>query len=281
MSVQDYVKLLNPYEGQSMRVDCPVCRGKRTFTVSKNNGVVLYNCYKADCDTKGMSTVGMSAAEIHTMLAQRKATQEEREPEPMEIPVTFSFSHSHKDMCKFVDKWKLDNVPLLHDIVQHRAVFPIFNKKGKMIDAVGRTLRGDTPKWLRYSGKGSHYSRGNGSVAVVVEDCISAAVAASFSPLVTGVAILGTSMNQKHIDYLRGFDMIVVALDPDAAKKTVAYVTQLRGHGLDSYGLMLHDDLKYRNKDDIQKLKELIKDERIDARNTFLADEAGTDGSTA
>lgn len=262
MNAAAYVRDLELNEGQSVRVNCPVCNGNKTFTASKNNGVVLYNCYKADCKIRGMSTVGMSASDVKAFMQQRTAilATEDKRAAPMELPITLSYSLEHKDVAKFITKWGLQNTDLMHDIVQHRVVFPIRDTKGTLIDAAGRTLRGDVPKWLRYTGRADFYHQGSGPIAVVVEDCISAAVVSKMDTRVTGVAILGTSLNQTHIKYLSNFNAVILALDPDAASKTVAYTLQLRSHDIDSYGMMLSDDLKYRTSTDTNKLKEIIDD---------------------
>jgi hypothetical protein len=114
-----------------------------------------------------------------------------------------------------------------------------------MVDAVGRTLRGDTPKWLRYTGKGDYYTQGGGSGAVVVEDCISAAVVARRVHGVTGFAILGTQLTKMHRDALAKYDRVFVALDPDAYGKTLSYTQQLKGCDINATAIPLKDDLKY------------------------------------
>lgn len=242
-------------EGQTLRMDCPFCKGRNTFTVSQIDGTVMYNCYRADCGKRGAYKTRLTAEDI-----RKRFKPQEQSDDPdyvMELPITLSFDLGNKDLMAFIDKWTLTEVPMLYDIAQHRAVFPVYNKRGRLIDAVGRTLRGDTPKWLRYGTHADYYAYGSGHVAVVVEDCISAIAAAKCDKNVTGIAILGTSMNAKHIDKLSQYDKIIVALDPDAAKKSVAYALQLKGHGLDAVAMRLTDDLKYRTTMDIQQLKEL------------------------
>jgi hypothetical protein len=253
-----FVRDLELSEGSSIRVDCPSCKGRKTFTATKQQGIVLYNCYKADCGIRGQYSIGMSAVDIKTALANRGKYKEEAAVVPsMELPVTISYDLTNKDMKRFVGRWGLENTELYYDIVQHRAVFPIRGTDGRLIDAAGRTLRGDVPKWLRYTGNGSFYKQGKGKVAVVVEDCISAAVVAKCCYNVTGVAILGTSLNGAHTKYLSTFDRVLLALDPDAAMKSVAYSLQLRSNDIDTYAVMLQDDLKYAKSDDIQRIGDL------------------------
>jgi hypothetical protein len=158
-------------------------------------------------------------------------------------------------MTKFISRWKLEGIPMLYDIMQHRAVFPIYSDKGRLIDANGRSLRGDTPKWLRYSGTANYYSYGTGSVAVVVEDVISAAVVGKYITNAVGVAILGTSMNTVHMDYLRRFDKVVIALDPDAAAKCLQFVQILRSRSISATAMKVCDDIKFQVEDDMAMLR--------------------------
>jgi hypothetical protein len=97
------------------------------------------------------------------------------------------------------------------------------------------------------------YTSGCGKVAVVVEDCVSAAVVGEDVRLV-GVAMLGTSMLESHKRYLSQFSTAIIALDPDALKKTLLIAKELRGHVANVRVLKLTDDLKYRHPDDLAAL---------------------------
>jgi hypothetical protein len=78
-------------------------------------------------------------------------------------------------------------------------------------------------------------------------------------PGLTGIAILGTSLNVTMMKHLDGFFRVIVALDPDAAHKTLAYKREIESWtGLDTRALRLDDDLKYKVESDIMKLKEMV-----------------------
>ena len=132
-----------------------------------------------------------------------------------------------------------------------------------MVGAIGRALHNTFPKWLRYDKEANYYSYLLGSeshVAVVVEDVISATVVAKELPKVTGVAILGTSLNDKHKEYLTNFKKIIIALDPDAAIKTIAYTKELKSFCGDKTSVLayrLEDDFKYRRENDVSNIKEV------------------------
>jgi hypothetical protein len=60
----------------------------------------------------------------------------------------------------------------------------------------------------------------------------------------------------KHLD---GYYKVIVALDPDAAHKTLQYKREIESWtGLDTRALRLDDDLKYKVESDIMRLKEML-----------------------
>jgi hypothetical protein len=156
----------------------------------------------------------------------------------------------------FCKQWDIDpdELGLLYDVKESRVVFPVV-KSSVMVDASGRSITHRLPKWKRYGKSDLPYSYGYGKVAVVVEDCISAAIVGS--DVYVGVAVLGTSLSEAHKRFLSQFSTAIVALDPDALPKTLQFTKELRGHVHSVRALRLTDDLKYRNPNDIQNLTAL------------------------
>ena len=132
-------------------------------------------------------------------------------------------------------------------------MFPI-KHDGEIVDAVGKAEK-RLPKWKRYGNSSVPYVKGKGSVAVVVEDCISAYVVANYGYV--GVALLGTSLSDKHKEFLLHYKKVIIALDPDALKKNLQIAKELRNWVAEVKVLRLTDDLKYRRTIDIDNLKEL------------------------
>jgi len=124
-----------------------------------------------------------------------------------------------------------------------------------MVDATGRSLSHRLPKWKRYGKSSLPYSWGHGKTAVVVEDCVSAAIVGG--DVYVGIAVLGTSLSDYHKRHLAQFSTAVIALDPDALPKTLQFAKELRGYVDTVKVLRLHDDLKYRNPTDIENLTTL------------------------
>lgn len=236
--------------GTTKRMNCPVCNGYNTFTVTNNMGSLVWNCYKASCTVSGGTRVHLSVEDIRSGFAgaEQFATEAFSLPEYI-VPATFDVAEWAMELYGIDDK----ALGLMYDVKEHRAVFPI-KHDGIIVDATGRALGKKLPKWRRYGKSGLPYSYGCGNVAIVVEDCVSAAVVGSDVRLV-GVAMLGTSMLDSHKRYLSQFSTAVIALDPDALPKTLAIAKELRGHVSDVRVLRLIDDIKYRNPDDMAALE--------------------------
>jgi len=139
----------------------------------------------------------------------------------------------------------------MYDVKEHRVVFPI-KHDGRIVDATGRALDKTTIKWKRYGKSPLPYVFGCGKTAIVVEDCVSAAVVGGDDYV--GVAVLGTSLSESHKRYLSQFSTAIVALDPDALLKSIEFAKELRLYVDTVHVVKLTDDLKYRNPDDLDKL---------------------------
>jgi hypothetical protein len=140
----------------------------------------------------------------------------------------------------------------LYDVKEHRVVFPVVHN-GVTVDATGRSLGKRIPKWKRYGKSYLPYVSGCGKTAVVVEDCVSAAVVGDSDGCV-GVAVLGTSLSTGHKEYLSQFSTAIIALDPDALPKTLQFAKELRGYVDTVKVLRLTDDLKYQEPSDMANL---------------------------
>ena len=239
--------------GSTKRMDCPNCGGYKTFTVTNNMGSLVWNCYKASCTLKGGTRVHLSVDDIRSGFSGAEKFAEEA----FELPSYIVPHRKTNDVLQFCCSYQLDpdELGVLYDVKEDRVVFPI-SHNGKLVDATGRALGKRLPKWKRYGKSGLPFSHGCGKVAVVVEDCVSAAVVGGKS--FVGVAILGTSLQESHKGYLTQFSTAVIALDPDALPKTMVMAKELRGHVNDVRVLRLKDDLKYRNPEDMEKLNGII-----------------------
>ena len=234
-----YINELDLSIGESKRLNCPSCNGYKTFTVTNNMGQMLWNCYKSSCQLSGSKRVSLSASDIKK---HRQDVEKDNEPFVMPEYIVPYDKENYYDIPK--DK-------LMYDVKEHRVVFPVIHE-GRVVDANGRSLGKRIPKWKRYGKSDLPFVSGHGKVAVVVEDCVSASVLDS--EVYVGVAVLGTSLSESHKKYLSRFSTAIIALDPDALPKTMAFAKELRAYVNDVKVLRLQDDLKYKRKDDIKNL---------------------------
>jgi hypothetical protein len=255
-NIYNIVSDLGLSNGETKRMNCPNCKGYKTFTATNNMGSLVWNCYKVSCRVSGGTRVHLSVEDIKAGFAGA----EEFAMDTFELPTYIIPHRDNVYMNRWCDMWGLDmnELGLLYDVKESRVVFPVMHE-GKMVDATGRSLSGyRLPKWKRYGKSGLPYTHGCGKVAVVVEDCVSAAVV-GYGNFV-GVALLGTSLQESHKRYLAQFSTAVVALDPDALPKTLAMAKELRGHVNDVRVLRLKDDIKYRDPTDMENLNGIITD---------------------
>ena len=251
MNIYTYINDLHLGVGENKRMNCPVCNGYKTFSVTNNMGNLLWNCYKASCSLAGSKRIHLSVDDIKSSFNVAKKQQDE-----FNMPEYVVYHTDRPEVKRFAYEHGIDykRIPLYYDIKEKRVVFPIKNN-GLIVDAVGRATTFRLPKWKRYGKNNLPFTYGCGMVAVVVEDCISASVVGS--DVFVGVAVLGTSLSESHRQYLSQFSTVIIALDPDAMPKTLAFAKELRGHVNDVRVLKLKDDLKYKNEEDFDNLNKL------------------------
>jgi len=254
MNTRQYVIDLELPIGHTVRTDCPKCHRRNTFGASNDMGVLKYQCFSASCGTRGMYEGNLSASDIRKIMQSQDTGV--ATIEPIEFPM--SISRTLPDHAReWLYYWGIPYSPNSHlwDLKDSRVVFPI-RKNHILYDATGRTLnKVVTPKWKRYGASGMPFIVGEGSVAVVVEDAISASVCASEGYV--GVALLGTSLMESHAVELNKYDKVIVALDPDASMKSLAHVKELRRHIRKAVALKLEDDIKYRLEVDLDNLRRM------------------------
>jgi len=251
MNIREYINDLSLSNGETKRLNCPSCGGYKTFTVTNNMGSLVWNCYKASCTLSGGTRVRLTSEDIRKSLG---SVAEETHSGSFDKPEWLV--KDNDSIASFCDQWELDadELGLLYDVKENRVVFPVM-QGSVMVDATGRSLSHRLPKWKRYGKSSLPYSWGHGTTAVVVEDCVSAAIVGG--DVYVGIAVLGTSLSDYHKRHLAQFSTAVIALDPDALPKTLQFAKELRGYVDTVKVLRLHDDLKYRNPTDIENLTTL------------------------
>jgi len=271
-NIKQFVENLSLSDGDKYRGNCPLCNRYNTFTASNNEGRLLWNCYANSCKISGATHINMTTEEIKKRMPQKFQINTDNDNkiniksvDEFVIPDWFhpyaSYESKHNAlMYEFCDMYKLwpEDLDLHYDVKEDRIVFPIENN-GKYVDAVGRAVdESQKPKWKRYGNYADGFIRGQHKLAIVVEDVISACVIETLGA--TGVSILGTNLTPNHIEALRKFKRVIVALDPDAAVKTIEYTKLLKSNGINTLALKLLDDIKYRKEEDILFITRTVKE---------------------
>ena len=274
MNILSYVEDLDLSDGQKHRGKCPECGRSNTFTATNQMGKLVWNCYANSCSLSGAKNIPMSVDEIRKRMKEFKINTDDKTVN-VKLPEVFSLPEWVKPYTpydsdlddspkaivdKFCERYGLwaEDLELHYDIKENRIVFPV-QDDGKLVDAVGRAIDDSVvPKWKRYGTYAEGFIRGQHQLAIVVEDVVSACVIETLGA--TGVAILGTTLNANHIEALRGFKRVIVALDPDAAEKTIAYTKMLKSNGVQALALKLLDDIKYRREEDNLFITNTIKE---------------------
>ena len=253
MNIYNYVSDLQLSVGESKRMNCPNCNGYKTFSATNNMGQLLWNCYKVSCTISGSARIHLSVDDIRDAIDPSVIDDGMSD---FTLPDYVVQHNNRPSVLSWCNKWNIDinNIEVFYDVKEDRVVFPVIHND-KMVDATGRSLGKRLPKWKRYGKNNLPFVHGHGNVAVVVEDCVSAIAVGS--EVYAGVAVLGTSLAESHKRYLSRFSTAIIALDPDAVPKTLAFAKELRGYVNDVKVLRVTDDLKYRRKEDFDNLTKL------------------------
>ena len=251
-----------------MRLDCPICDGINSLSITNFGDVTKFNCFKASCNVKGtykndISSESFSKANGNKTINHQNSRGNSYSPQakkvlqrywrgndfPIELINYLTVNH-----C--LHAYQNNSADIRYDYQKNRAVFVIKNHRNEVIDGAGRALYdGALPKWFRYGSTRLPYVCGNKKCkhAVVVEDCASAT---AISSLVTGVALLGTHLTEEVEEVLCDkFDKVTVALDKDATIKSLSLINELKWNISNLDVIVLERDLKIET--DIQGVLKL------------------------
>lgn len=229
-------------EGESRRIDCPFCGGGKTFGIKYQDGAKVWNCFKASCGIRGSKKVGYTLEGLKGKLA---GTASSTPKLSVGIPPHLSPARNHPEAVaylKSVNSLQAYEDGLI-DIRYSPALRRVLFMMPSSVGAVGRSLKGEKPKWKNYGDTTGLLTIGKGKTAVLVEDAASAASVSRFL-FCSGCALLGTSITSLQRYQLRAFNKVIVALDKDASRKALRLQSKLEGRVATSV-LLLEEDLKY------------------------------------
>ena len=243
--IKNYVGNLHIVHNGRYRGDCPLCGRVNTFSVTDTGFERLWYCFHADCHTKG--STGVQLTKENSKVAFKEKTISTETDDEFEIPDTFvslSRSKQAEEYVKRVGSYEAylsGLADIRYDLQQDRVVYLVKSlSNGRVVDATGRSLTNRKPKWRRYGTSRNTFLSGNGFYGIIVEDCPSAC---SISNLAVGISLMGTSLLDEHIDVIKQFKKVYIALDKDATGKAILMMKKLRNY-VPTKLIVLNKDLK-------------------------------------
>lgn len=238
----DIIKAIRLRDGERKTLDCPFCGGKKKFSITKIDGRVLWNCYKASCTSRGSYATVRSIDSVKTKLINTQIKSERRlNPLPSILSTPDNHDHviAYLHSVNSYEAYKSGLIHIMYAPADNRVLFFTKDRSG----AVGRALDGRIPKWWSYGDTERGIQVGSGDHVVVVED---AASACSISRLegVTGYALLGTRVTTPVKEILRHFAKATIILDKDASNKAIIIAKRLNTF-LPTTVRLTNDDLKW------------------------------------
>ena len=227
-NLQTFIQQHEPTDNTSVRLNCPLCAGRNTFTLTKQHGKLLWNCYKASCKTRGGKNITRTKTDIKNIVASSNYHSVQ-----FYHPEHFVQVHNNSQAMAYLKRNNCINAlddklaKIMYDPKQNRVVFLVEHGKSSKL-----------------------FTCGEHSKAILVED---AASACAVSQVATGIALLGTNMKDADLASLKGYTHIYICLDADATRKSLD-IHKYLSYFISCSVVRLTDDLKYFSKEEIKKL---------------------------
>lgn len=235
-------------DGDTIRVDCPFCGHKNTYSVQRAEGTVLWNCFSASCSVHGMSAQTARTTTLVPVCTFRrkdhaKSSDVPRASSKFHIPEYFTEIPQGDgravDILKSyhsIDIVRRGNARVMLDPRQNRIVFIIrdytYTQSVVYSGGVGRLLwtrmdgnsaSEDKPRWYNYHQNTTPFIvRTNpartSTTCVLVEDPFSAC---NLAHIVDACALGGTEFHAYFARHLRSYTHLILALDHDATVKAL------------------------------------------------------------
>jgi len=220
-SYRDQIDILSSIrinDGEKKSLDCPFCGGRKKFGIVKQDGKLLWNCFRSSCGVKGSYNVGRGASGVKAYLRGK----ETKAVYYNSLPSIVSSIDHHKEALSYIESvnsleaYRDGLIKIKYAPRDNRVLFYTEDGRG----AVGRALDGRTPKWYTYGDTSKGIKVGQG-IPVLVEDAPSACSVSRLEGY-CGYALLGTRVTPFIKDQLRHFDEVIIILDKDASSKAVS-----------------------------------------------------------
>lgn len=220
-SYRDQIDILSSIrinDGEKKSLDCPFCGGRKKFGIVKQDGKLLWNCFRSSCGVKGSYNAGRGASGVKAYLRGK----ETKAVYYNSLPTIVSSIDHHKEALAYVESvnsveaYREGLIKVKYAPRDNRVLFYTDDGQG----AVGRALDGRTPKWYTYGDTSKGIQVGQG-IPILVEDAPSACSVSRIEGY-CGYALLGTRLTPSIKAQLRHFGSVIIILDKDASCKAVS-----------------------------------------------------------
>jgi len=242
----DIIKRIPLREGDRKVITCPFCYMDKKLSISKIDGTVMWNCFRASCEGKGIYTGDRTIEYVKNRLNNIKADKPIGKPLPS-ITTSITNHQPALDYLESVNSLEAYNNQLIkirYAPSENRVIFYYAN------GAVGRLLSGFGPKWITYGVIESGITIGVGNKVVMVEDVPSACSVSRIKGFV-GLALLGTKLSYNITKTLKKYSDKYLVLDMDASIKAVQ---QARKHGCNIRVCLTKRDLKVLDTEQVKRV---------------------------
>ncbi len=204
-------------EGERKIITCPVCGGSKKMSVSKFDGKLLWNCFRASCNTKGIHSGdrGLQAAKNYLSATSNNVDRFIRPlPDILTCIENYSDALAYVKSVNSYKAYENKLIKIKYSPADQRVLF--FVGQG----AVGRLLTKGLPKWISYGDVSEPTPIGSGDNLVMVEDVPSACSVSSVNNCV-GLPLLGTTLTSVTQKLLTKYKNYYLVLDKDASRKAI------------------------------------------------------------
>ena len=243
------IKEIKIREGDAVVITCPFCYGEKKLALSKMDGKLMWNCYRASCEGKGIYSGRRNLSSAKNYLGKQVQT---RDVYKRPLPSITTSLENHPPALEYLNQvnsleaYQNGYIRVRYDPSADRVVF--YSGEG----AVGRSLRASrAAKWVTYGKIPQGVHIGVGKTAILVEDIPSACSVSRVEGLV-GVALLGTNLTSGINNSIKFYDNTYLVLDKDALSKAIVIKIRINS---DVKVRLTSVDLKLLTK---SRIKELI-----------------------
>lgn len=249
--------------GETAKDVCPFCnaRHEESFSVTRTDEGILYNCYRAGCSAKGFISSLVGSIPVDQKDIKRKEFKPKVFDKPLE-PLPSIITDMLFDKYELTRE-ELDEQGIKFCRPEYRLFMPTFDFRGNTFGGVSKTLlpnirRFKTINYFVEDTSRLHYPRtkvGGGGAIAVVEDILSSI---KVSRHIRCVAALGHSLSIPQIQELRQqTDSLVLMLDADVFSKAITLKKKYSLYFRNFLVIYLSNGLDPKDLED-NKLREVI-----------------------